>query len=43
MLKLGADPNLKDQNQLTLREFAQSYGDSVVREFDQFVAPHLNE
>lgn len=43
MLELGADSTLIDQKERTLREFAQIYGDSVVREFDKIVAPHLTD
>jgi len=43
MLELGADSTLKDEKERTLREFAQIYGDSVVREFDKIVAPLLSE
>ncbi|HAH44193.1 hypothetical protein [Gimesia sp.] len=41
MLELGADSKMRDQEQRTLRELAQVYGDLVVAEFDKFVAPLL--
>ncbi|WP_145174553.1 ankyrin repeat domain-containing protein [Gimesia aquarii] len=42
MLELGADPNLKDQKQRTLRELAQVYGELVVNEFDNWIASLLD-
>jgi|GEM_PF-2541983 len=43
LLELGADPTLKDQKQRTLKEFAQKYRGSVVREFDKFISPLLKK
>ncbi|QDT40874.1 hypothetical protein Pan241w_09330 [Gimesia alba] len=37
MLELGADPDARDQNNLSLREFARSYGTSVVQIFDEII------
>lgn len=41
LIELGADTNVKFKSTESLREFAESYGESVVQEFDKIIKPIL--
>ena len=42
MLALGTDPDARFKTNESLREFAESYGKSVVQKFDQIIGPILH-